>query len=483
MRFMGMWTRKRIGPDEESDLEGTHRLVPQLGAGHLVMLGIGAIIGAGLFSITGIAAAHSAGPAIVISFLIAALGCAFAGLCYSELATMIPVAGSAYTYAFATMGELIAWIIGWDLILEYAVGAATVSISWSAYAVAVLHDLGFSPSEQWLASPWQSVRLPDGSFAYGYINMPAVFIVGLLSTILIIGMRASAVFNALIVTLKVAVVIVFIAVGLHYINPDNYHPFIPPNTGVFGEFGWSGIMRAAGVIFFAYIGFDAVSTAAQETRNPQSNVPIGILGSLAICTVLYILFAHVMTGLVNYKELGVAAPVAVAIERTPFGWLNIFVKLAILAGFTSVILVMLLGQSRIFYSMAKDGLLPRFFADVHPRLHTPWRSNLLLMVFVALFGAFAPLWLVGEMTSIGTLLAFVIVCSGVLILRRRHPEYPRPFRTPWVPLVPLLGIGTCLAMMVSLGIANWLRLFVWLFLGVLVYLFYGRHHSRYRNSP
>lgn len=480
---MGMWTRKQIGPaDEENALEGTHRLVPTIGSVQLVMLGIGAIIGAGLFSITGIAAAHSAGPAIVISFLIAALGCLFAGLCYSELATMIPVAGSAYTYAFATMGELVAWIIGWDLILEYAVGAATVSISWSAYAVALMHDFGYSLPEQWLASPWQPVRLPDGSLAYGYVNVPAIVIVAVLSAILIVGMRTSAIFNTLIVTLKVAVVIVFIIIGVQYIHPENYHPFIPPNTGTFGEFGWSGIMRAAGVIFFAYIGFDAVSTAAQETRNPQRDVPIGILGSLVICTVLYILFAGVMTGLVNYRDLGVAAPVALAIQQTPYGWLHVVVKIAILAGFTSVILVLLLGQSRIFYSMARDGLLPKIFAEVHPRFHTPWRSNILLMIFVALFGAFAPLSVVGEMTSIGTLLAFVIVCAGVLILRRRHPEYPRPFRTPWVPLIPLLGIGTCLAMMVSLGVANWLRLFVWLFLGVLLYFFYGRHHSRYRSK-
>lgn len=475
---MGLWTRKQIGPSEESELEGTYRLVPSLGPLHLTMLGIGAIVGAGLFSITGIAAAHSAGPAIVISFLIAALGCLFAGLCYSELATMIPVAGSAYTYAFATMGEFIAWIIGWDLILEYAVGAATVSISWSAYAVALMHQFGFSLPEQWLASPWQPVHLPDGTLAYGYVNVPAILIVGLLSAVLIIGMQKSAVFNALMVIVKVSVVIVFIAIGMHYINPENYHPFIPPNTGTFGEFGWSGIMRAAGVIFFAYIGFDAVSTAAQETRRPQRDVPIGILGSLAICTILYMLFAWVMTGMVNYRDLGVAAPVALAIAQTPYPWLHVLVNIAILAGFTSVILVMLLGQSRIFYSMAHDGLLPGLFAEVHPRFHTPWRSNLLLMVFVALFGAFAPLWLVGEMTSIGTLLAFVIVCAGVLILRRRHPEYPRPFRTPLVPLVPLLGIATCLAMMVSLGIANWLRLFVWLAIGCLIYFFYGRHYSK-----
>lgn len=467
---------------QESDLEGTHTLQRHLGAFDLVMLGIGAIIGAGLFSITGVAAAESAGPAIVISFLIAALGSGFAGLCYSEMAAMIPVAGSAYTYAFATMGELVAWIIGWDLVLEYAVGAATVSISWSGYLVSLLHDFGIHLPEQWLASPWQPVRLPSGSLAYGYVNLPAIVIIVSLSLLLIVGIKQSSAFNALIVVIKVSVVILFVAFGVNYINLDNYDPFIPPNTGTMGQFGWSGIMRAAGVVFFAYIGFDAVSTAAQETRNPQRNLPIGILGSLSICTILYVLFALVLTGLVNYKDLGVAAPVALAIEQTPYTWLNILVKLAILAGFTSVVLVMLLGQSRIFYSMAKDGLLPRIFSDIHPVYHTPWRSNLVLMLVVALFGAFAPLSLVGEMTSIGTLLAFVIVCAGVLVLRVRHPEIPRSFRTPWTPWVSLLGMATCVAMMISLGPSNWLRLVIWLAIGLLVYWVYGHRHSRLRNK-
>ncbi len=475
---MGLWSKKDITTLLDPDRDHS-QLKRSLGAPALVMIGIGAIIGAGLFSITGIAAAENAGPAIVISFLIAAIGCTFAGLCYSELATMIPISGSAYTYAYATMGQLIAWIIGWDLILEYAIGAATVSISWSAYVVSLLHDFGIYLPTQLVASPWQPVHLPDGTHVYGWINLPAVLIVIAISMVLIRGIHQSSVINAIAVILKVLVVIVFISVGFFYINPENYTPFIPENTGVFGEFGWSGIFHAAGVVFFAYIGFDAVSTAVQETKNPSRNIPIGILGSLVICTILYVAFALVMTGVVNYTKLNVAAPVAVAIDQTPFWWLAGLVKLAILCGFTSVILVMLLGQSRIFFCMAQDGLLPRWFGEVHTRYQTPWRSNLLLMVFVGGFGAFAPLSLVGHMTSIGTLLAFVIVCAGVLILRRTAPNHPRAFRTPWVPLVPLLGVGVCAVMMFSLGIDNWLRLAGWLAIGMLIYIFYSRHHAHH----
>ncbi|MDP1834971.1 MAG: amino acid permease [Chlamydiales bacterium] len=478
---MGIWDRKSVELLRESDQAGVHQLKRTLGAGDLVLLGIGAIIGAGLFSITGIAAADNAGPAIIISFLIAALGCSFAALCYSEMAAMIPVSGSAYTYAYATLGELLAWIIGWDLILEYAVGAATVSISWSAYATSLMHDLNIHLPMQWLASPWQPVHLNDGTMAFGHANLPAVFIVVVLSLVLIWGIKQSAFINAIIVVLKVSVVIIFIAIGVQYINPANYHPFIPENQGNFGRFGWSGVMRAAGIIFFAYIGFDAISTAAQETKDPQKNVPRGILGSLAICTVLYVAFAAVLVGLVNYKRLGVAAPIALAIDQTPYVWLNIAVKIAILAGFTSVILVMMLGQSRIFFSMAKDGLLPPLFAELHPRFDTPWRANIVLMLLVSLFGAFAPIHLVGEMTSIGTLLAFTIVCASVLILRYQHPEIPRDFRTPWVPVIPLLGILLCVSMMISLGWENWARLLGWLLIGLVVYWIYGSRHSNLKR--
>jgi APA family basic amino acid/polyamine antiporter len=453
-----------------------------LGPLNLISLGIGAIIGAGLFSLTGIAAAENAGPAIALSFVVAAIGCAFAGLCYSEFASMIPIAGSAYTYAYTTMGEFLAWIIGWDLVLEYAVGASTVSISWSAYVVSFLHDWGIRLPAKLVASPFQPLRLPDGSMIHGIINLPAVLIVVGVSVLLMIGIQESARTNFVIVIIKVSVVILFICLGFFFINRANYTPYIPPNTGEFGQFGISGIMRAAGVIFFAYIGFDAVSTAAQEARRPQRDMPIGIIGSLIICTVLYVLFSIVLTGVVSYKELGGAAPVATAIDRTPYDWLKPLVKLAIICGFTSVILVMLLGQSRVFFSMSRDGLLPRIFSDIHPKWKTPWRSNLLFMLFVSLFSAFAPISVVGHMTSIGTLLAFVIVCAGIMIMRRTQPDIPRPFKTPLVPLVPILGIVVCAAMMYSLGPDNWLRLIGWLIIGQVVYFSYSRYHSKMRGK-
>jgi basic amino acid/polyamine antiporter, APA family len=463
---------------------GSHTLKRTLGSMQLVALGIGAIIGAGLFSLTGVAAANHAGPGVVLSFVLAAIGCAFAGLCYSEFATMIPIAGSAYTYSYATMGELLAWIIGWDLVLEYAVGAATVSVSWSAYVVSFLKDFGIVLPPELTASPWAPVTLADGTTVHGLINLPAVFVVCMISLLLMTGIQESARVNAVIVVIKVAVVIVFIGVGWSYINPANYVPFIPPNTGEFGAFGPSGVVRAAGVIFFAYIGFDAVSTAAQEAKNPQRDMPIGIIGSLAVCTVLYVLFAHVLTGMVNYQDFkGAAAPVALAIDKTPYLWLNKLVKLAIIAGFTSVILVMLLGQSRVFFSMSRDGLLPAIFSEIHPKWLTPYRSNLLFMVFVSLFSAFAPIEVVGEMTSIGTLFAFVLVCAGILMMRKSHPNHPRPFKTPLVPVVPILGILVNVALMFGLGWHNWMRLFVWLGLGLAIYFGYSRHHSKLTLNP
>lgn len=470
---MGIWSRKTVEEFEEEASEKRRTLKSVLGATDLIFLGIGAIVGAGLFSITGVAAAENAGPAIVISFLIAAIGCIFAGLCYCELAAMIPVSGSAYTYAYASMGQLIAWIMGWDLILEYAVGAAAVSISWSGYVVSFFLDNGISLPVEWISTPWHPIRLSDGSEHYGYFNLPAVFIVVLITLFLIIGVRKSTLFNDAIVVVKIAAVIIFITLGAFYIQPENYHPFIPPNTGEFGSFGWSGILRGAGVLFFAFIGFDAVSTAAQETRNPQRNLPIGILGSLAVCTILYIAFGFVLTGLVNYKYLGVPAPVALAVNHTPFWWLNHLIKLAVVAGLTSVILVMLYGQSRIFYSMSRDGLLPGIFSKVHPRFHTPWHSNLLLMVFTGLIAGLCPISAVGHMTSIGTLFAFVIVCAGVLILRYTDPGIPRPFKVPFCPLVPMLGIAVCMVMMLSLDEDAWLRLAIWMAAGLVIYFFYG----------
>lgn len=442
-----------------------------LTAFQLVLFGIGVIIGAGLFSITGIAAAQNAGPAIVYAFIIAALGSLFAGLCYCELATMIPVSGSAYTYAYAAFGELVAWIIGWDLILEYAIGASTVSISWSSYFISVLNDFNIPFPKALAESPWQG----DGK---GIINLPALLILGILTAIMISGIRRSSFFNASMVILKLLIIFFFIVIGWAYIDPRNHTPFIPPNTGEFGAFGISGILKASGVVFFAYIGFDAISTVAQETKNPSRNLPIGMLGSLAICAVLYILFAYVLTGMVNYKDLNVAAPVAIAINKTPYPWLKSAIKLAVLAGFSSVILVLMIGQSRIFYTMSKDGLLPGFFSVLHPQYKTPWISNLALFLLVSAFSGFVPISVVGHMTSIGTLFAFVIVCMGVMVLRYRSPELSRPFKTPLMPLVPILGILTCGLMIFSLGLDNWLRLGIWLLIGLFIYLFYGMRHSK-----
>jgi len=468
---------------EAAGIGETHTLKRTLGPFNLVMLGIGAIIGAGLFSLTGIAAAHHAGPAVTLSFVLAAIGCAFAALCYAEFASMIPIAGSAYTYSYATMGELIAWIIGWDLVLEYAVGAATVAVSWSRYLSKLLASFGVHLPATMMMSPFEHQTMPDGTIVHGVVNLPAILIITIISLLLMRGTRESATVNGLIVVLKVAVIVTFIVLGWGYINPDNYSPYIPPNTGVFGEFGWSGIVRGAAIVFFAFIGFDAVSTAAQEARAPQKDMPIGIIGSLAICTVLYVLFAHVMTGLEHYKNFtGEAAPVALAISHTPYVWLQQAIIIAILAGYTSVMLVMLLGQSRVFYSISKDGLLPRVFSEIHPRFRTPWKSNALFGVFVSVLAGFLPITIVGEMTSIGTLFAFILVSLGVLILRYTQPNAPRAFRTPWVPFVPIMGIITCAAMMASLPWDTWLRLVLWMAVGLAIYFGYGAKRSLLRKA-
>ncbi|MBX9449170.1 MAG: amino acid permease [Taibaiella sp.] len=481
---MSLFVRKPIGKilaDADDSEKGLKRT---LSSGALVALGIGAIIGAGLFSITGMAAANYAGPAIIISFIIAALGCAFAGLCYAEFASMIPVAGSAYTYSYATMGEFVAWIIGWDLVLEYAVGAATVASSWSGYLGELLKSYNLSLPVSLMTTPF------DG----GILNLPAVFIVSIISLILIKGTSESAFVNAIIVILKVTIVLIFIIVGFKYIRPENLQPFVPDNKGNFGEFGFSGIIRAAAVVFFAYIGFDAVSTAAQETKNPKKSMPIGILGSLLICTVLYILFAYVMTGVVKYTAFGEGdasshlAPVAIAIKNmgeigaggivTPaYPWLNTTIIIAILLGYASVILVLLMGQSRVFFTMSRDGLIPRSFSKVHPKFKTPYKSNLFFLLFVSLFAAFVPGRVVGEMTSIGTLFAFILVCVGVMVMRYKMPDAPRAFRTPLVPLIPILGIATCLFMMAFLPLDTWIRLILWMIIGLDVYLFYSIKHS------
>lgn len=468
-----------------SQAEDSKGLKRTLGPVNLVALGVGAIIGAGLFSITGGAAAANAGPAITLSFVVAALGCTFAGLCYAEFASMIPIAGSAYTYSYATLGEFIAWIIGWDLVLEYALGAATVAISWSRYLIKFLEYYNIHIPYEFTISPFDTLTLSDGTLVPGVMNLPAVFIIVLVSLVLIKGTRESALANAIIVGLKVSVVLAFIILGWAYINPDNYVPYVPENNGTFGEFGFSGVIRAAAIVFFAYIGFDAVSTAAQETKNPKRNMPIGILGSLIICTILYVLFAHVMLGLANYKEFagqdGIA-PVAVAIAHTPYIFLQQAVIIAILAGYFSVILVMLMGQSRVFFSMSQDGLLPKLFSEVHPKFKTPYKSNFLFMVFVSLFAAFVPVQVVGEMVSIGTLFAFVLVCIGIWVLRVKQPDAPRTFKTPMVPLIPILGIGTCLFMMAFLPLDTWIRLVVWMIIGIIIYFLYSRKHSLLRNK-
>ncbi len=476
-----LFRRKSIPHLIEESHSGEHTLKRTLGSVALIALGIGAIIGAGLFVRTAAAAGSHAGPGVIYSFIIAGIGCAFAGLCYAEFAAMIPVAGSAYTYSYATLGEFVAWIIGWDLVLEYALGAATVGIAWSEYLNNLLGQFGMNIPYQWCHSPFQAS--PDG--VSGLMNLPALFIVSVLSFVLIRGTQESATVNTIIVIIKVAIVLVFIALGWQYINPVNHAVMVPENTGKFGEFGWSGILSGAGIVFFAFIGFDAVSTAAQEAKEPQKGMPIGILGSLAVCTLLYILFSWVLTGIASYKDFGPGGPgheasVAYAITTYMHGyaWLGLLITVAILAGFSSVILVMLLGQSRVFFSMSKDGLLPKVFSELHPKYKTPYKSNLLLLIFVGFFATFVPGDIVGDMTSIGTLFAFVLVCVGILIMRKTSPDIERPFKTPFVPVVPILGILVCLAMIFGLGWANWARLFVWLGIGFVIYFGYSVKNSK-----
>lgn len=467
----------------EANESGEGTLKRTLGPINLILIGVGLTLGAGLFSITGLAAANHSGPAVTLSFVIAALGCGFAALCYAEFASMIPVAGSAYTYSYATMGELFAWIIGWDLVLEYSVGCATVAISWSQYLTKFLASLHIYLPPQLTLSPFETAKLADGSTVHGIINIPAALVVVLMTAILIRGTKGSAIVNGIIVFLKVGVVLVFIALGWQYIDPANYHPYIPQNTGTFGQFGWSGVLRGAGLVFFVFIGFDAVAASAQETKKPARDLPIGIIGSLVVCTVLFGLFGHVMTGLANYKEFANSgAPVAIAIEKTPYAWLSQAIILAILIGYTSVILIDLMAQSRMFYSISKDGLLPKMFSDVHAKFKTPYKSNIILCLFIGLFAAFVPMNVVGEMTSIGTLLAFLMVCVGILILRKTDPEAKRPFRVPLVPLIPILGILTCIAMMVFLPWETWLRLAVWLIIGLAIYFWYGKKNSKLREK-
>src|SRR6201995_2223128 len=468
-QYTGRKSLEHIAAGAAGDAKG---LAKTLGPLSLIGLGIGCIIGAGIFVLTGKAAASYAGPAISLSFVLAGVACAFVGLCYAELAAMIPASGSAYTYAYATVDEIFAWIIGWDLILEYGMGAATVAVGWSGYFVSLLGSFGIHIPAQWAEATGEAVKLADGSSATAICNLPAVLIVLVLTGLLMLGTRESTRVNNIMVAFKLFVVGVVIVVGAFYVSGDNWIPFIPENTGTFGSFGWSGILRGSAVGLFAYIGFDAVSTAAQEARRPQTDMPVGILGSLIICTILYILMALVMTGMVSYQQLGVPDPVAVAMDQTGIGWLSILVKLAALAGLTTVIFVLLFGQARIFFSIARDRLLPPFFSNVHPRFHTPFASQALIGLVVALIAACFPIGLLGEMVSIGTLFAFLLVCGAVLHLRRSAPEALRPFRAPWSPWLPVLGIGFSLLLMIGLPLATWLRLVVWLAIGLIIYFSY-----------
>ncbi len=461
-----------------------------LGPLHLTALGVGAIIGAGIFVLTGVAAALYAGPAVPVSMVLAGVACGFAGLCYAEMASAVPVAGSAYTYAYATLGEVVAWIIGWDLILEYAMGAATVGVGWSATCVSFLRLVGIDVPSSLASAPLafctaaQAARGVVGCATAGWhatgalLNLPAVFIILAITAILVIGIRESARFNSLIVIVKTAVLLVFVVAGYRYVQAANWQPFIPPNTGVFGEFGWSGVLRGSGLIFFAYIGFDAVSTAAQEARNPQKDMPVGILASLGICTLLYCLVSLVLTGMISYKELNVPSPVIMVVERVPqLAWFRPVITLGAVLGLGSTILVMLLGQSRVFYAMSRDGLLGGWAGRVHPRFRTPYLSTIYTGIAVAAFTGLFPIQILGQLVNIGTLLAFVLVCGGVWMLRHTRPDLERPFKTPWVPVVPILGILTCLGLMATLPLDTWIRLLVWLVIGFAIYFGYGRKHS------
>jgi APA family basic amino acid/polyamine antiporter len=494
----------------ESQEAGEHSLKRALGPVNLITLGIGAIIGAGIFVLTGAAAAKYAGPGIMFSYILAGVACAFAGLCYAEFASLIPIAGSAYTYGYATLGEIFAWIIGWDLILEYAFGAATVASGWAGTVVSFLQDFGIHIPPQLTETPgtvlvsyqnrWELLnspvlgtltkdavdKLPHATASF---NLVAFIGIAIVTTILVIGIKESANFNTAIVFVKLTAVLIFISVALAYVMKHpveaaaNWHPFIPPNLGEFGQFGWSGIARGASVVFFAYIGFDAVSTAAQEAKNPQKDMPIGILGSLAVCTVLYIAVSGLLTGVVHYPALNVAAPVSLAMRQIGIGWGTFLVNIGAIAGLSTVMLVMLLGQSRVFYAMSRDGLLWKWAGEVHPKFRTPWKSTIIVGLFVAFFASVVPIGILGELVSIGTLLAFVIVCAGVWILRKKRPDLHRPFKTPWVPFVPIMGMFVSFLLMAALPGDTWIRLVVWLVIGMVIYFTYGIKNSKVQNAP
>ena len=477
---MGLWSRKSIAVlQREAADEGDQGLRRTLSATNLTLLGIGAIIGAGIFVLTGNAAAQYAGPGVVLSMVAAGIACGFAGLCYAEFASMIPIAGSAYTYGYATLGEFVAWIIGWDLMLEYLFGAATVAVGWSGNFVPFLKEFGITFPAAYANAPIAVDAANNFTSTGAVLNIPAMVLIALMTWILVIGIKESARFNNIIVFIKMAIIFLVIGFGFMYVNTANWQPFIPENTGRFGEFGWSGVLRGAGVIFFAYIGFDAVSTAAQEAKNPQKDMPIGILGSLFVCTILYILMALVMTGMVHYSKLNDPAPILVAVAAAgpSLAWLRYAVEVGSLAGLASVVLVMLMGQPRVFYSMSRDGLLPPVFSKVHPKYKTPYITTIITGTIAAIVAGLLPIGLLGQLVSIGTLLAFAIVCAGVWILRVRSPEIPRAFKTPLVPLVPILGILSTIGLMAGLPKDTWIRLMIWLAIGFVIYFLYSKKHS------
>ncbi len=473
---MDLFRRKSV-TDLQTEALTDHSLKRALGALNLTLLGIGAIIGTGIFVLTGTVAAVNAGPAVVLSFILAGIASIFAALCYSEFASLVPMAGSAYTYGYATLGEIIAWIIGWDLVLEYALGAVTVAIGWSGYVVSFLHDIGLDVPCALSAARGTVVRCPDGTSMTAVFNLPAVVIIALVTTLLVIGIKESATTNNVIVFIKLAVVVLFIAFAAHAVNPANWHPFIPPAEGS-GHFGWDGVVAGGGIVFFAYIGFDAVSTAAQEARNPQKDMPIGIIGSLLICTLLYILVSGIATGVTPYKDLNVPDPIAVAADRAGLGWMSTLIKLGAIAGLSSVILVMLLGQSRVFWTMSRDGLLPQVINKIHPKFQTPYITSIVTGIAVAFFAAILPIRDAASLVSIGTLLAFVIVSIGVIVLRVREPNLPRAFKTPAYWLVAPLGAISALYLMIHLSRTTWERLIIWFVLGMFVYFGYGVRHSK-----
>ena len=480
----GLFVKKNINQLQQEAEGANNQLSRHLTASNLVMLGVGGVIGAGIFVLTGTAAAMHAGPGISISFILSAFGCLLAGLCYAEFASMISISGSAYTYGYATMGELVAWIIGWDLVLEYLFGASTVAVGWSGYVVSFLADFGIHLPAAICQGPF--AYGPDGWYMTGaIINFPAVFIVVATTTLLVIGIKESAKFNNIIVLIKVIVILLFVGFGISYINPGNWQPFIPENTGTWGEFGWSGVLAGAAVVFFAYVGFDAVSTTSQEAINPKRDMPIGILGTLLICTILHVAVGLVLTGVVNYKELNVAAPIAGAIENAGqrLFWLRPIVKIGAIAGLSSVVLVLLLGQSRVFYTMAKDGLLWGNLSKTHSKFKTPHITTIIIGIAAGILAGLFPIDMLGHMVSIGTLLAFVIVCIGIVILRKKEPDAPRAFKTPWVPFVPILGAVCCLALMASLPLDAWIRLISWMAIGLVIYFLYGCRHSHARKMP